>query len=70
MGNKYFWIKERHNPQFKQPYYVPCGQITVKEARKKEFPLYGENYMHKFATKEEYEAEITKLRAAGHNIAE
>jgi len=65
---KYFYIKERHNPQFKEPYYVPCGQITAKEAKKNGSPLYGDNYMLKFATKKEYEAEINKLKASGCDV--
>jgi hypothetical protein len=62
MAGKYWWIKERHNPQFKDPYYVACGQITAKEAKAHEnLFLYGTNYMHKFSTKEEYEARIKEL---------
>ena len=61
MTGKYWWIKERHNPQFKEPYYVACGQITVKEAKAHENPLYGYNYMHKFSTEKEYETRLTEL---------
>lgn len=42
---KKFYIKERHNPQFDKPYYVPKGQLTKKDANKMENSLYGDNYM-------------------------
>lgn len=61
MSNKKWYIKERHNPQFKAPYYVACGQLTKKEAKKKENPIYGSNYMLPFDTEEEYNKELTKL---------
>ncbi len=28
---KKFYLKERHNPQFKTPYYVQYGQLTKAE---------------------------------------
>jgi hypothetical protein len=55
---KKYYIKERHNPQFKKPYYVPKGQLTAKDAKKMETPLYGVNIMHSYDTKEEYEKAI------------
>ena len=42
---KKFYLKERHNPQFKNPYYVACGQLSKKDAKKKENSLYGDNFM-------------------------
>ena len=68
MTAKYYWIKERHNPQL-GIYYACLGNITTKEAKKYENSLYGTNYMHKFETKKEYEAEIERLKANGEKFA-
>ena len=65
MARNYWWIKERHNPQFKKPYFILSGQMTIKEAKQMENPIYGENYMHKFSTKKEYEKRIQELRSSG-----
>ena len=65
MAGKYFWIKERENPQL-GTYYVACGQITIKEAQGYERKsLYGFNIMHKYATKEAYGAELSRLKESG-----
>jgi hypothetical protein len=62
MAGKYYWIKERHNPQFDKPYFTAYGKITAKEARRIENgTLYGTNYMHKFKTEEEYLAKLNEL---------
>ena len=63
-----WWIKQRYNPQI-GVYYVPCGQLTVKEAKKKESPLYGDNYMMPFATEARYLAEIAHLKAEGQRVS-
>jgi len=63
MAGRYWWIKERDNPQFKKPYFVACGKITVAEAKKMEEPLYGRNYMHRFETEEEYYAAVERWDA-------
>ncbi len=68
MAGKYFWIKERHNPQL-GVYYVACGKITVKEANQMKDSLYGNNYMHKYSTEDEYEAKITELINSGQMSA-
>ena len=67
MAGKYFWIKERENPQL-GTYYVACGQISIKEALPRERTLYGFNIMHRYATKEAYEAEISRLKAKGERV--
>jgi hypothetical protein len=65
---KYYWIKERYNPQY-GTCYVACGNTyTVKDAKKAESPLYGENIMHKFDTEEEYNKEIKRLKEAGEHV--
>jgi len=63
---KYFWLKERITPQ--AHYFVACGQITVKEARSMENPVYGDNYMTKFKTEQEFIDEITRLQEAGYSV--
>lgn len=66
---KQFYIKERHNPQFKQPYYVACGQLSKKEAKAAENTIYGYNNMIAFQSKEEYEKAIEKYKADGFNVS-
>jgi hypothetical protein len=63
-----YWIKERHNPQFPRPYYVPCGRITNKEASRKGAAVYGYNRMLEFATEEEYKAKLNELIDAGEEV--
>jgi len=67
MPGKYYWIKERYNPQL-GTYYVRCGQITVKKAKKMENVLYGDNVMHKFSTVEEYRSKIKELKNCGEKV--
>ncbi len=64
MKPKFWWIKERYNPQL-GVYYVPCGQLTISEARRKENSLYGTNCMKRFETEEKYLAEVMKLKKQG-----
>jgi hypothetical protein len=61
MKGKYFYIKERDNPQLKSAYYTALGNLTVKEAKKAEFSSYGYNTIIKFDTKEAYLTECEKL---------
>ena len=67
MAGKYYWLRERHNPQL-GTYYVAHGKITLQEAREYAIPLYGTNKMHKFRTKEAYEAEIEMLKSQGKRV--
>lgn len=62
-----WWIKERTNPQT-GIYYVPMGQMLVKEARRCERSLYGSNNMLRFSTERQYQAKLKELRDAGENI--
>ena len=66
--NKLYWIKERNNPQFDKPYYVTCGQMSAKETRKMENPIYGENYMHSYTSKAAYKARIKELEEKGFAV--
>mgnify|MGYP001588453133 FL=1 len=68
MAGKYFWIKERHNPQL-GVYFVAMGQITTKDARNYETrSSYGDNYMHRFTSKEVYEKRLAELKAKGERV--
>lgn len=68
MAAKSWWIKKRINPQFDHPYYKAEGQLSIKDAKKKEDTLYGTNYMYKFTSKEEYEKEIDRLKSSGERF--
>ena len=65
---KKFYLKERHNPQFEKPYYVPQGQLSKTAAKKKENSLYGDNVMLEYETEKEYNDAIAKLKADGYNV--
>ena len=65
---KKFYIKERNNPQFNKQYYVAEGQLTIAEAKKKENPIYGNNYMLSFETEKEYLNAIDKFKADGFRV--
>jgi len=62
---KYWYIKERRNPQLMQsrgkPYYTALGNITQTEAKKHESSLYGMNFVLRFSTEEEYKQKLTEL---------
>lgn len=66
---KDFYIKERHNPQIKKPYYIAYGQLTKKEARLAGNTIYGSNTMLSFSSKEEYEKKIEDLKNKGFNVS-
>lgn len=55
---KKFYIKERHNPQFKNPYYKGCGQLSKKEAKEQGNSSYGYNWMLAYDTEEEYKSAL------------
>jgi hypothetical protein len=65
---KSFYITERNNPQFKKPYYVPQGQLTKVEVKKKENPSYGSNTLLEYKTETEYNEAIAKFKADGFNV--
>lgn len=64
---KSFYIKERHNPQTGM-YCVAEGQLTKKDAKKKEDALYGTNIMHSYPTEKAYKAAIAKFKSDGFNV--
>ena len=64
-----YYIKERHNPQLRNPYYTALGKMSKKEAKKVESSLYGSNYVTGYS-KEEYDQKIAELRAEGLTVRE
>lgn len=64
----YYWIKERHNPQCKDPYYVAMGQMPAKDARKNYLSIYGYNVMLKYATKKKYDEALAQLEKQGKRV--
>lgn len=62
-----YWIKERRNPQL-ETYYVPMGQMSRKAAKRHESPIYGHNVMHRFATEEEYRAQLERLGHTAQSV--
>lgn len=65
---KLFYIRERHNPQMKNPYYVAHGQMTKKEAKNWEKPIYGDNYMQSFVSEQEYNEAIEVIKKEGFSV--
>jgi hypothetical protein len=65
-----YYIGERHNPQFVKPYYRAYGQLSAKDARKKEDCLYGSRCLTGYKTKKEYIAEIERLKNEGYSCSE
>jgi hypothetical protein len=63
-----FYIGERSNPQLKKPYYVSYGQLTKKDAKKKEDCLYGSMSLTSYETDEEYNSAISKLETEGFKV--
>ncbi len=63
-----YYIKERHNPQFKYPYYIECGKISKKDADKMTNPIYGYNVMLSYKTEQEYNQAIAEIKSKGLQI--
>lgn len=64
---KFFWIKERHNPQL-GIYRVAMGRMSVADARSHEQAIYGSNTMLRYGSIEEYEAACDKLAASRNSL--
>lgn len=62
MAKKYWYIKERHNPQ-NGVSFTPLGNISKSEAKKHEKTIYGQNIIHKYESLEVYQTEISRLIA-------
>lgn len=65
---KKFWIGERINPQLKKPYYNAYGQLTKKDAKKKENTAYGSMYLTPYDLEAEYKAKIEELKHSGFKV--
>lgn len=65
---KKFYIGERQNPQLAKSYYIAYGQLTKKEAKEKERPLYGSVCITAFDDKPSYDARIAELEAEGYTV--
>ena len=62
-----WWIKERHNPQL-GVYYVACGQMAARDAKRYESALYGDNTMMRYETEADYSAALAELRERGERV--
>lgn len=60
MKPKFWYIKQRHNPQL-GVYHVALGNISQKEARAYEKPLYGDNLIIRFSSEAEYQRRCREL---------
>lgn len=67
MKPRYYWIKERHNPQL-GIYYVACGNLSIKDAMKMEGGVYGDNIMIKFPSETAYNKAIQTLKDRGKPV--
>lgn len=59
-----YYIKERDHPQL-GTYFVACGKMSKKDAKREENQLYGYNTMHAYDTEEAYNARLVELKASG-----
>jgi hypothetical protein len=67
MKPKYWWIKERQNPQL-GTYYVAMGPLSIQKAMRSERSLYGHNYMHKFESEAAYLNRVEWLKHNGYRV--
>jgi hypothetical protein len=67
MRTRPFWIKERHNPQLGTRYEAR-GQMSYAAAKRECRTLYGENLMHEYRTKSDYEAKLKQLQEQGQRV--
>jgi len=63
-----YYIKERHNPQFGKPYYVPLGKISKAAALRHEKAAYGSNNVIEYDTLEDYNTAIETLTKLGFKV--
>jgi len=64
-----FYIGERNNPQLSSPYYKMYGQLTIKEAKKKEDCVYGSMDLTSYDSEESYNKAIKELNEKGCRIS-
>lgn len=61
MKYKYWYIKERWNPQHNKPSFTALGNISTTEAKKYEKTLYGTNYVIRYSNYTDYENRCKEL---------
>lgn len=67
--SKYKWyLKERHNPQFKNPYYVKLGKMSRVKAAKHTKPAYGTNILIPFDSEDLYNEKVSSLIKDGFQV--
>lgn len=66
--SKQYYIKERKNPQLKNPYFTAEGQLTKAEVKIKETTSYGRNILRGYDTEEEYKWAIKALIESGYTV--
>ena len=66
--SKKWYLGARHNPQFKQPYYVAYGQLSVKDALDKEECVYGSMSLTGYDTEYEYKERQEFLKKEGFRV--
>jgi len=64
---KYWYIKERHNPNI-GIYYIPMGRLTKAQAEKHISPLFGMNTMLRYKTDEEYRKALAEYGIEGKTV--
>ena len=57
---KYWWIKERKDPQL-GTYYIPMGQMSMNDAYKMQKSINMFNTMLNFDSKNEYDKKVEEL---------
>jgi len=65
---KLYYIGERGNPQLKKPYYKAYGQLSQRDAKRREKCAYGTMDLTGYNTEAEYNAQIEKLRTDGFSV--
>jgi hypothetical protein len=64
-----YYIGTRHNPQFKEPYYVAYGKLTKKQAKEYESCLYGSMYLESYESEEKYRNAVCDLESQGKRVS-
>jgi hypothetical protein len=65
---KKFYIGQRDNPQLPKPYFNAYGQLTKKDAAKKEKPLYGSISLTSYDNEQDYNVQIEQLKNEGFSV--
>jgi hypothetical protein len=63
-----YYIGERSNPQLEKSYYIAYGQLTKKEAAKKQMSLYGSLYLTSYDNLSSFEEAKSKIIESGFRL--